>query len=107
MIEAIIMTPLIFGAFLIFGAYMLDPEEHGVIRIFMLLLALLTYFISSWFGALAIIEFYTFNAMQEAIVTGVWILGSMIVVLIFYFLIYAFYKAAHAAAQRKKEMMLQ
>lgn len=107
MIEVIIITPLIFGLFLLIGALILEPLEHGAIRIFMILLSLLTYFISSWFGVLALIEFYTFTAMQEAIVTGVWILGTMISVIITYFVIYAFYKSTHAAAQKENEMMLQ
>ena len=107
MMAAIILTPLIFGFFLILGAYLLDPEQHPVLRIFMMILALMTYFMSSWLGVLAIIEFYTFDPMQEAIATGLWIFGSMIVIIITYFLIYIFYKATHAAAQTKEEMMLQ
>lgn len=107
MIAAIILTPLIFGFFLIFGAYLLDPEEHPILRVFMMLLSLMTYFVSSWFGMLAIVQYYDFSPMQEAIATAVWVFGIMIFVIVAYFMIYAFYKGTHAAAQRKKEMMLQ
>lgn len=107
MIASIILTPMMFGLFLLLGAFLLDPEEHPVIRIFMMLMSLLTYFVSSWFGVLAIIEFYSFDPMQNAIATGIYVFGSMIIVLILYFMIYAFYKASHTAAQNKKKMMLQ
>jgi len=106
-LAVIIISPLILGLFFILSAFVLDPNEHNVLRIFLILLSMVTFFMSSWLGALTIIKYYDFDPMQEAIVTGVWVFGTMIVVIVIYFLIYAFYKGVHAAAQRKKEMMLQ
>ena len=106
-IAAIIISPLVFGLFLLIAALNLNPDEHGVIRIFMILLSFTTYFMTAWFGVLTIINYYSFDPMQNAIASSIWIFGSMFGVIVIYFLIYAFYKATRQAAQEKDEMMLQ
>lgn len=106
-IAAIILSPMILGFFFMLGAFILDPEEHGVLRIFFVLFALLTYYLSAWFGILTIVQYYSFDPLQDAIGKSVFIVGAVMFTIIAYFLIYAFYKATHAAAQQKQEMMLQ
>ena len=106
-LAVLILSPMIFGIFLLIAALALNPEEHPALRIFMILLSFMTYIISAWFGVISIIRFYNFPEMQAGLASSIWIIGIMISVIIIYFLIYAFYKATHAAAQRKKEEMLQ
>lgn len=104
-IAILILIPLIFGLMLIFGGMLLDPEEHSVLRIFMMLGALMSYFASSFVGVQALIRYTQATEMQDSIAILIWVFGVLIFVIIAYFFIYAFYKAVQRAAQKRKEMM--
>jgi hypothetical protein len=106
-LAVMILLPILFGLMLLIGSLSLNPEEHPVLRIFLMLLSFMTYLISSWLGVINVIRYYNFDELQNSTVTSVWIAGIMIGVIIIYFLIYAFYKGIHASAQKQKEMMLQ
>lgn len=106
-LAAIILTPLIFGFMLLLGAFVLDPEEHAVLRIGLVLISFLTYFLSAWWGVIVVVNHYAMTELEEAITLSVWVVGGVIFVILSYFIIYAFYKAVHTAAQKKEEMMLQ
>lgn len=106
-IAAIIISPLILGFLLLVGAFLMDKEEHPILRIFLMLFSFMTYFLSAWMGLQTIVNYYTFDPLQDSLTTSVWVFGGAVVLIIVYFLIYAFYKAAHTAAQNEKERMLQ
>lgn len=106
-IAIIIMSPMILGLFFLIGAALLDQEEHGVLKIGLILLSFMTYFMTAWMAVQTLIKYYDFAELQESTAIGVMTFGIMIGVIVTYFLIYAFYKAIHAAAQKKDEMMLK
>ena len=106
-LAALILAPMIFGILLLFGALVLDPEEHAVMRIFLMLLSFTTYFMSAWFGVQALVRYYGFIDLQDSTTLTVFIIAGCLFVIVSYFIIYAFYKSVYAAAQKKKEMMLQ
>uniref|UniRef100_A0A6M3IF24 Uncharacterized protein n=1 Tax=viral metagenome TaxID=1070528 RepID=A0A6M3IF24_9ZZZZ len=103
----VILTPAFLG-FLILGcAFLLDPEEHGALRIFLMLMALCSQFLSRWFDIKVVAQYYMVDEIVEQIADGVFIYGAFFSVVVIYFLIYTFYKLTHIAAGNKKEKMLQ
>lgn len=106
-LAAIIISPLVMGLLFLVGAFALDPEEHGILRIFFVLFALMTYFLTAWMGMQTVVAYYDFTAMQESIALSVWVMGGVMVVTISYFIIWIFYRSTQAAKQEQQEMMLQ
>lgn len=106
-IAAIILSPLILGFLMLAGASLIDSEEHPILRIFLVLFAFMTYFLTAWMGVQTIVNYYTFDALQDSLTTSVWVFGGAMVVILCYFLIYAFWKASETAAQNDRERRLK
>jgi hypothetical protein len=106
-LAAIILLPLIFGFLIVFAAFLLDPEEHPVLRIFMMLMALLTWFGSAWMAVQTIVRHYGFPDLQDSTTFFVWIIGIFLFIILSYFMIYIFHKTITKSAQNKEEMMLR
>ena len=100
----VILAPLILGFFFLIGAATLG-EEHAPLKIFLFLLSIPTFFVSLHFGTLAIIEYYTFTALQNAIGTTVYWIAWVFAVIVTYFIIYLISKLIERAAQNKKERL--
>jgi hypothetical protein len=99
-----IIIPMILGLFFLIGSATMS-EEHNVLKIFLFLLSILTFFTSGHFALLGIVKFYNFPALQNAIGSTVYWVGWMFALIITYFLIYLIIKIVHTAAQRKKERL--
>jgi hypothetical protein len=80
-------------------------EDHVVLKIFLFLLSLCSYFISAYFSMISLIKFYVFPELNDALVLSVVLIGFILFVILCYFLLYIFSKATHAAAMNKKEKM--
>lgn len=106
-LSLIMLLPLLMGVLFMIFALLLNPEEHAVLRIFLMISSLLTYFGSSWIGLQTIIRYYGLPELQDSTTFMLWIFGSLIFVVISYFFIYAIYKGIKMAAQDKEERGLQ
>jgi len=99
-IAIIIIIPLIIGILFMVGSAVLG-EQHTILKIFLFLLSLITFFSSFHFGMLAVIEYFDFPALQNAIGTTTYWVGMSFAMIIVYFIIYFIIVAFHTAAQKK------
>ena len=99
-IAAIILLPMILAIMLVYGALKLS-DDHVAFKIGMFLLSPIFFFTSLHFGTLAIIKFYNFPALQNAIGSTVYWFGIVFGVIVSYFVIYLIAQMFHAAAQKE------
>lgn len=99
--SAIILLPLIFGIILIAGAFMFG-ETHAVLKIFLFLFAYCMIFIGLWFASVTVVEYLGFPELINDFGTVTWIFGTILFVILAYFLIYTFIIATKQAAQDKQ-----
>jgi hypothetical protein len=98
----LIFIPVALAFILIFGSGSMS-EDHNVLRIFMFLLSISCVLISLWFSTILVVEFYGLYALQEAIATTTFIIGSVYFVLIAYFIFYAIFKTKEFFFNKKKD----
>ena len=103
LLAAIVLLPMLFGFLLLFWAHSLNPDEHGIFKIFLSLLSAVSIFVSLQFALVSIIKVYYFPALQEAIGSTVFWMGWMFVVFMFYFIIYIMVKAFDSMKKKKQE----
>lgn len=101
-IGIIILLPLILGFFFVIGALSLS-EKHAPLRIFLFILSLITFFSSSHFAMVAIIKFYDFGIMQEAIAGTVYWVGIVLWLILIYFTLYLIILFVQHIVQARKE----
>jgi len=101
-LAVIILLPMILGAFFIVGSATLN-EEHNVLKIFLFLLSILTFFISMGLGLITVAQYFVFDQMQESIGDIIYYLGMVFVVIITYFIIYLIYTMIKRTAEQKEE----
>lgn len=99
--SAIILLPLVFGIILIAGAFMFG-ETHAVLKIFLFLFAYCMIFIGLWFASVTVVEYLGFPELINDFGTVTWIFGTILFVILAYFLIYTFIIATKQAAQDKQ-----
>jgi hypothetical protein len=104
-IGVIILIPLIFAMLLLFGAMKMEDEDHVAFKIGMYLFSVIPFYISLWFGSIALNKFYGFAELQNAIATTTWIMAIIYTMVIAYFSIYAIMKGIHMSAQKKNERL--
>ena len=104
-LSIIILLPLILAIIMMIGAATLDGESHAAIKIGLFLMSSIPFYISLYWGGLVVIKYYNFSLLTDAIANGVFWLGLMFVVIITYFIIYAFYLLVKQAAQKKEEKL--
>jgi uncharacterized BrkB/YihY/UPF0761 family membrane protein len=68
-------------------------------------MAIVSFISTLYLASVNLIKFYNFDEAQDAMGVNIWIYGTLLFVLLMYFLIYLFYKAVHAAAQKENEEM--
>ena len=93
--------PLFFGLILLFAAWSLSGEDHPVIKVFLFLLSFPLFFISLYFGGLAVVKFYDWPELQDAIGSVIFWFSIVWVVIVAYFIIYGIKEAIRQAAEEK------
>jgi hypothetical protein len=91
------------GALILFGAMSMDSEDHIVFKIFAYLVAATTTYFSFGLGLSAVTRFYDFPVFQESMTFTWWIIGTLIGIIITYFILYLIKKAFSIAAQDRAE----
>ena len=101
---AVVLIPLLIAFAFIVGAGQFG-EDHGVLKMVGYLLILPFSWVSFMLGNVAIKYFYQFTEMTEIISStvewSVWLFFGIFA----YIMLYAFYKAIHKSAQKKKERL--
>lgn len=105
-LAVIIVLPVIFGFFGLIGTWFMG-EHHSVLKIFMYLLSLVSVFGSFYLGQLVLAQEWVATAgdLTEGMGFLTYIYGWIFATIIVYFLIYAFIKLTHRAAQKEKEKL--
>lgn len=103
-IAILIIAPLVLGLFLLIGAGSMS-DEHRALRIALFLLSVITFFVSMHFGAVALVKFYRFPELEALLGSTTYWMAWVFGVIVTYFIIYAFYKIVHRAAQKRKEKL--
>ena len=98
----IILLPMIFGFFLLLGSFFLS-EDHNILKIFLFLLSLITFFASFHAGLISIIRFYNFTEMENFIGDTTFWIGLTFAVIMIYFIIYLIVKMFDSIAKNKDE----
>lgn len=100
----IILIPLVFGIFLLVGAVTLG-EEHGVLRIALYLLALLTVLASMHFAMVGAVNYLNLPELEGFIGTTAFWISVAFFTIVSYFMIYFILKIFKAAAQKREEKL--
>jgi len=103
-IGMIILAPLILGLMFLIGSSYLG-DEHGIFKIFLFLLSFIPFIVSMNFAVIALVKFFEFTALEEAIGSTIYWFGIIFGVFVIYFIIYAFIKMVKSAATQKQEKM--
>lgn len=104
-IAVLIIVPMLLAFLMLIGAITLDPVKHAVVKIGLFLASMLPFYVSLYFGIVTAIHYYDFVELQDAVSSSVWWFGSLFVVIICYFLMYAFYVMLEKARQKKEEKL--
>jgi len=100
----LVLIPIIFGLFLLFGAASLG-DEHTVLRIFMFLFAPLTIFVSLHFAMIGVVKYLGLTELMESIGDTTYWLTWLFVLIISYFMIYFIWKMFDYNIKKKKDKM--
>jgi hypothetical protein len=103
-LAVIILIPLIMAIIFLMGGISLGVE-HTAIKIFLLLLSMLSFFSTMYFAVINLTKFYNFVEMGDAIANSIYIIGFVTLALFCYFIIYLITKAIHAAALNKESKL--
>lgn len=101
---ALIMLPMIFGGFLLYGSKSLD-EEHTSLKWFLFLLSFAMLFVSLHFGLISVVKFYDFPELQNLIGSTVYWYAWTFALLVMYLFVYMIWKGMAMRTQRKEERL--
>jgi hypothetical protein len=105
-VAVVILLPFLLAFIMLFGAATLDPEEHPALKIGLFLGSIIPFYLSVWFGLEALGHFYAATGVADALANGTsWMVISLGLVLIFYFVVFFIYKSMHMMAQQKEERL--
>jgi len=105
LIAILILLPMILGMFFLVGGVTLSPDKHPVMKIGLFFFALMTFFISAYWGGIALIRFYNFPEMQDAMSSSIYWIAIIFTTLIFYFIIYAITVMFRNMAREKEDRL--
>lgn len=89
-IAAIVISPMLMGFIVLFGTFSLG-EEHGVLKTFLFMFALLSFVVSLHFGTLAVIQYYPeFTAFTDLVAKTISWFIMVYILFIFYWLLTLF-----------------
>jgi hypothetical protein len=97
-----ILLPMLLGLFCVIGAASMKNEEHGVLKIFLFLFSIVTFFSSSH---LAGVSGTLPSPMLDALGKTIFWTGLLFGGIVSYYMIYLFIKAVNTAAQKKREKL--
>jgi len=100
-ISVIILAPLILGIMLLMWGHNLS-EEHEILSIFISLLSYVMFWVTLYLGNIAVIKFYNFPELQNAMGFVTNITGWILFLIVAYWLIYIFYRIITSIQQRRK-----
>lgn len=103
-IGMIILIPLVLSMVLLASSYFLS-EEHNVLKIFLFLLSIIPFFISLHMGAVSLVKFYNFTALEEIIGNTTYWFTVIFGAIVSYFCIYLIYKGFKQAKAKKIERL--
>lgn len=103
-VAAIVMIPAFLGLILLLGSFFLG-DEHNVLRIFMFMLSPIMFIVSLNYGVVALVKFFDFPELQDAIGNTVYWFMLVLGVIVTYFLFYLFIKMVHYMAEKKEEKL--
>jgi len=104
-LASIVLIPIFFALFCIIGAIRLN-EEHSAMKIALFLIALFSVVSSVHFASLILYDIdSTFTEMQDLLGTFTYWSGRIMIVLVMYFLLYAFYNIMKNLQSQKEERM--
>lgn len=104
LLAVMVLVPMLLGFFFLFFAKSLG-EAHSILRIFLSLLSIPSFFVSLHFGLLSIVKLYDFPELQNAIGSTTYWVGLVFAAIIAYFFIYSIYVMVKSAAQAKQEKL--
>lgn len=102
-IAVLILLPILFGFMLLWAGTIIDAREHPAIKLFFVLLAFTTFFVSLHFGLTAIVDLYDYTALENLVGSTTYWVALIFGVIVTYFLIYLFIKSVYISAMEKKE----
>lgn len=103
-IAALILVPLLFGFLLLFSAWSMG-ENHAILKTFLFMLSLITFWVSLHFGMVSLIKFYNFPEMQELLAFTTQWSSYVFFAIISYFALYLIYLLFKNMYQEKREKM--
>jgi hypothetical protein len=103
-IAALIFAPLVLGLFFVFGAWSMGTD-HPLMRLFLFLLSIISFFSSMHFGAVAVVKFYNMPEMEELIASTTYWVGWVLFIIVSYYSIYTIKIIIDAAAQKKEKRL--
>jgi hypothetical protein len=104
-LAVVIVLPMVLGLFFLIGAATMS-EDHNVLKIFLFMLSIPSFFASMWLGLISVVEMYNsigFGALQEAIGTTTFWVASVYFVLIAYFIFYGVFKTREWFNKKKED----
>ena len=102
-LAVLILVPMLCGIVILYGAMSMDSEEHIAFKIFAYLVAATTTYFSFGLGLTAVTRFYDFPMFQENLTFTWWVIGTLVGLMMTYFILYLIKKAFSIAAQDRAE----
>ncbi len=104
LLAAVTLAPLALGLFFIIGAASMD-ERHNVLRVFLFLLSITSFWFSMTIGVAAVSEVYAYPDVESAIARvvrfSVWAFGFIMS----YYVAYFMYWMVTAIMKKKREAL--
>ena len=104
-ISIIILLPMLLGFLITWGNSTLDGQAHPALKTFLFLLAPIMFIVSLHYAVIALVQYYEFPIMQEALAGTTYWFALIISVIIMYFLLNIIITAFKIAKQEKDTKM--
>lgn len=101
---ALIIVPMLLGLILLAGAATLG-RQHTPLKVFLFLMSVLPFFASMHFGLVAVIKFFDWPEMQDAIASTLWWVGISFAVIVIYWFIYWLYSLAQNMKEKERRRL--
>jgi len=103
-LAALIIVPMILAIVFAWLNMSLD-EDHAILKVFFLLLAILCFLVSLSIGGIGVTMYYANAQLQEYITTMIWVFGIIFGFILTYFIIYAIWKMTTRLTSEKEKRM--
>ena len=99
----IILMPLLLAFLFIFIAHSMSGDEHPALKLFFMLLSLMTVFTAWQYGMIVLVDFFGQTQLTDAMAISTQIYSYIFYVILTYFCIYLVVKVSQYIMQKKKE----